>query len=86
MNEGPLGSALIIHASVFSSFFFHLCHLYLSERPWVVPFCMWLIMCRRTADCACLVVSCWSLTYPGPASLRSSVFTFANHGEMLVRF
>ena len=85
MNEAPLGSDLIIHASVCSSFF-HLCHLYLSERPWMVPFCMWLIMCPLSANCACLVVSYRSLTYPGPASLRSSVFTLANHSEMLVRF
>ena len=85
MNEAPLGSSLIIHTSVSKSFFY-LCHLYLSERPWVVPFCMWLIMYSPSANCACLVVSCWSLTYPGPASLRSSVGTFAKHSEVLVRF
>ena len=85
MNEAPSGSTSIIHMAVSNSFF-SVCHFYPSERPWVAPFCRCFIIYRLSVNCACLVVGCWSLTYLGPANLRSSIFTFANHSEVLVRW
>ena len=84
MNEAPSGSTSIIHTSASSSLF-SVFHLYLSEHSRMGPFCRRFIIYQLALGCACLVVVCWSFTYLCPANLRSCVFTFANHSELLVR-